>query len=118
MNTANFNEILKEAHAAAEAAVAAKGPENMNACDCGFAWVKVSGTEAIARYCRKMLKQSDGSYDQRRLFGDKSYTRGWEWWKPGNFNGQAIGHHEAGARAFRDVLAKHGISAEVCSRYD
>lgn len=40
------------------------------------------------------------------------------WWKPGGFNGQAIGHHEAGAKAFRDVLAKHNIVGTTGSRYD
>jgi hypothetical protein len=119
----DFEAILTEATAAAEAAIAAKGPENMNALDCGFAWVNISGTEPLARYCRKMINASGANATPANLaalrkYGGKGYPSGWEFWKPGGFNGQAIGHHEAGARAFNEVLARHNIRGTVGSRYD
>ena len=128
-NAARFEAILEEAHKAAEAAVAALGPENPRALDCGFAWATIDGRDHLANYCRKQVKDAKalrerggcgpGFVNEReRYYGGKAYPTGWQWWKPGNFPGQAIGHHEAGARAFRDVLAKHGITVNVGSRYD
>lgn len=110
--------ILVAAHAAAEQAVAeasAKFDEMRGAC--GFAWVTISGTEPLARHCRKQLKAS-GDQRASRHFGDKGYPTGWQFWGPGNHNGQRIDIKEAGARAFRDVLAANGIRADVGSRLD
>lgn len=117
----DFATILDEAHKAAKAAVIAKGPENMRALDCGFAWVVIGGREPLANYCRKEIKNrvvQAAEYVEVRKFGDKGYPSGWQWWCPGEFHGQAIGHHEAGAAAFRDVLAKYGIRADLGSRLD
>lgn len=117
----DFDTILKAAHAAAHDAVK-DHVEDPNAFDCGFAWVTVSGNEPIARHCRKASKDpinnANGGLSTRQFYGSKSYTVGWQWWTPGGFGGQAISIHEAGARAFRDVLALHGIRADVGSRYD
>lgn len=116
----DYEAILTEARAAARAAVAAKGPENMHALDCGFAWVRVSGTTPFARYCRTQHKKAMAAKDHKaaRPYGSKAYPSGWEFWSPGEFNGQAIGHHRAGAEAFAAVLAKHNIRGDVGSRYD
>lgn len=111
----NYETILDEAHEAARKAVNAMGPENMHALDCGFAWVTIDGNDPLARHCRKQLKESP---TMRRTYGDKGYPKGWQFWKPGDFDGQAVGHHEAGARAFRDKLAEYGIRADVGSRLD
>lgn len=137
---AYFEAILDEAHAAAKAAVDAMGPEDRNALDCGFAWVTVDGMEPLARYCRDKAKEievertnaaaraivgGDSVHNanvpyvvKARKYGSKAHPKGWQWWKPGGFNGQAIGHHEAGAKAFRDVLAKHNIVGTTGTRYD
>lgn len=109
-----FEEILDAAHLAAEHAVAILGLENPNAVDCGFAWVCLPGNASFARKCANKAKKGG---DAAR-YGSKMSGLGWTFWKPGGFSGQAIGHHEAGARAFRDVLAKHGIRADLGSRYD
>lgn len=114
----DFESILDEAHTAAGAAIAAMPPEDMNALDCGFAWVMIDGNSPLARHCRKMIKAAGGERHANRKFGSKGYPSGWQFWKPGGFGGQAIGHHEAGAKAFRDVLARHGIRADVGSRFD
>lgn len=111
----DFEAILNEAHAAAREAVAAMPAENPNALDCGFAWVTISGTEPLARYCRKIVKADANA---RRHYGDKGYPSGWQFWKPGDFNGQAIGHHEAGAKAFNAIITNHNIRGTIGSRYD
>jgi hypothetical protein len=108
--------ILDKAHAAAREAVAAEGPENMMALNCGFAWVTISGNEPFARWCRKAQISTDN--ESRNYFGDKHWDKGWMWWNPGDFSGQQVSHKEAGARAFRDALAKYGIVATVGSRLD
>lgn len=115
----DFADILAEAHEAAETAIAKLGPENPYALDCGFAWVTIDGNHPLARWARQQLKASDNStYQTRFYYGDKGYPKGWQWWKPGNFNGQAIGHHRAGANAFSEVLARYNIVGTVGSRYD
>lgn len=109
-----FEDVLDEAHAAAKKVVSTMPLEDGNAFDCGFAWVSIFGSDGLARSCRAAVKKGG---DVGR-YGRKMEGLGHTWWKPGGFSGQAIGHHEAGAKAFRDVLAKHGIRATVGSRYD
>lgn len=112
-----FLKMLDEAHAAAKEAVAAEGPENMRALNCGFAWVTIGGNEPLARWCRK-AHPHDNTRHSDAYFGGKHWHKGWMWWNPGGFDGQQVTHKEAGARAFRDALAKYGISATVGSRLD
>lgn len=117
----DYETIFQEACDAARLAVKAeiaREPENENTLDCGFAWVTVPGNEGLARWCRDQKKRWKGSQIEAAKFGDKGYPSGWQFWKPGNFNGQSIRIHEVGAKAFRDVLARHGIRADVGSRYD
>ncbi len=115
----DYAAILEEAHAAAREAVAAEGPENMMALNCGFAWVTISGNEPLARWCRAQIKRlANDTYATRAYFGEKHWHKGWNWWNPGGFDGQQVTHKEAGARAFRDALANYGISATVGSRLD
>lgn len=115
----DFAAILNEAHDAARMAVIAKGAEDMNAFDCGMAWVVIDGTSPLARFCRATRrKMANDTYATRAHYGDKHWQKGWQFWKPGDFAGQAIGHHVAGATAFQSVLVRHGINATVGSRYD
>jgi hypothetical protein len=119
----DYEAILNEAHAAAAEAVkvAATRYDEMRGA-CGFAWVKISGNEPLARHCRKQLKAYDTAGVtnplMRRALGEKSYTSGWEFWNPGNHGGQRVDIKEAGAKAFRDVLGKYGIRADAGSRLD
>lgn len=117
----DYEAILNEAHNAAAAAVALMGPEDTNALNCGFAWVKISGTDPLARFCRKTLKAAGSEaatpLTTRRRYGSNGEP-GWQWWKPGGFNGQAVDHHIAGARAFVEVLGRYGIRADLGSRLD
>lgn len=122
-NPTDYEMILAEAHGAAIFAVrdASRKFDEMRGA-CGFAWVNISGNEPLARFCRKELK----AYDKagvtnplmRHALGDKGYPSGWQFWNPGNHGGQRIDIKEAGAKAFRDVLAKYGIRADVGSRLD
>lgn len=113
----DYQKILDEAHAAAAAAQAGM-VENQMALNCGFAWVTVDGTDGLARYCRNAIKAAGGEHKAPRGLGSKGYPRGWQFWKPGSFNGQQVDIHEAGAHAFRDKLAEYGIRAEAGSRLD
>lgn len=127
----DFAAILKEAHEAA--ARAQDGMvENPNAFDCGFAWVVIDGSDDLARACRKAIKakvkehtamgiphpERTAETDMRPFWGSKGYPTGWQFWMPGCAPVQAVGIHEAGAKAFALVLGKHGIRAEWRSRLD
>lgn len=108
-----FENALRKAHAAACEATA-KEKDYPQRLDCGFAWV-VTHDRAFNGWCRKMAKETG----LRQTYGDKNWSTGWCFWKPGNFVGQSITGHEAGARAFRDVILRElGINAEVGSRFD
>lgn len=72
---------------------------------CGFAWVIIRpGTSAAANYAKK------------NLGAGKSYYGGMELWVS-DF-GQSMERKEAYAKAFAEVLQKHGISATYGSRMD
>lgn len=107
----DFSTILDEAHAAANATALAVLATRGDHAACGFAWVTIGGNEPLARYCRQQCG------DERR-FGSKDYPTGWHWFQPANVAAQSVEVHEAAANAFRDVLARHGISATVSSRLD
>lgn len=112
----DYEKILKEAHEAAAAAQIGGHDRG----SCGFAWVTIPGNDGLARWCRAQAKKlpEGAPYAQTRIYGGKGYPTGHQWWKPGNFNGQAVETHEAGAIAFRDKLGEYGIRADVGSRLD
>lgn len=113
--TINYEQVLADAHAAAAEAVAGL-PDKFA---CGFAWVLVDGNDPFARFCRaQLMAQPPEDYTARQYFGAKGYPKGWQFWQPGKFRGQSVEAHEKGSAAFRDVLASHGIRADVCSRLD
>lgn len=132
----DFQKILNYAHEQAKRYSSIERtarPENPRDVDCGFAWVIVDGKDPFANWCRAEKKRrikaagtgdvttTDTMRTIRSLdpeFGSKGYPRGWQWWCPGNFNGQSVRIHEAGAKGFRDALAEHGITATVGSRLD
>lgn len=111
----NFQAILDEAHAAAELSAKNTTIDEMRGA-CGFAWVTIDGVSPLARFCRKMIKETPDRRAQRQ-YGDKGYPRGWQFWGPG-YNGQNVDIKEDAAKAFRDVLAKYGYNATVGSRLD
>lgn len=135
--------VIEQAIAGANRAIneeiACNGPEDMNAMDCGFAWVHVpDGRCKFVKECRQELSrrriQPNGNMpgpamygtaeryqealEASRKFGSKHHKRGWEFWGVGHFNGQAVRIKEAGARGFANVLREHGIECVVGSRLD
>lgn len=127
----DYEAILTEAQNAATAAIRAKFDKGDTEAgmNCGFAWVTVSGTDALARHCRKVLKDAGGfRRENMKRYGDKGEPRGWQWWAPGTWPtkeeigrtvyGQDMDFKRAGAQAFADVLAEYGIRATVSTRLD
>lgn len=117
-----FRRVFDKATAAAEAAIdaeIAKRPEG-NDMDCGFAWVVVRPANvAFIRWCKQQIKLLGNNHRAAHIYGDKNWNGGWCFWKPGSYAGQSIRFHEAGARAFRDVIAiELGLNVEVGSRLD
>jgi hypothetical protein len=72
---------------------------------CGFAWINISPARgAFVNYLKS------------RQVGSKGYYGGYEIWV--REFGQSVDRKTAFARAFCDVLHKHGINASVGSRLD
>ncbi|MDB5177503.1 MAG: hypothetical protein JWN75_1171 [Candidatus Saccharibacteria bacterium] len=121
-----FQGALDRAHAAASAAQVGM-VEDMNAFDCGFAWVVVHDL-SFMNWCRKQIVACDLNeandtpsklHAAKAFYGSKNWSTGWCFWKPGDFSGQSVGIHEAGARAFRDSLARDlNIRCETGTRLD
>jgi hypothetical protein len=113
-----YKAILAEAEAAAVEAIKANaGRENRFAFDCGFAWAVIEDGRSDLYKAAKQAKSGEPGY------GHKNYgAPGWQVWMPGRhgsgFNGQSVGIFEAGARAFAEVLKKHGFAAHWSSRLD
>lgn len=128
---ARYQEALNHAYVAASAAQAGK-VEDMNALNCGFAWVIVHDA-SFARWCRTnakrcLAKAVEFAVDSpmrsvwnktARNYGSKATYAGWQFWKPGSFDGQDVDIHLTGAKAFSDSLAQSlQIRCEVGSRLD
>lgn len=106
---ARYSATLAAAYDAARRAQAGR-VENLRALDCGFAWVVVRDA-AFMRWARDNAARGITS-SAIPSYGSKHYAGGWCFWCPGPFNGQSISIHEAGARAFRDIMA-HGLQCNV-----
>jgi hypothetical protein len=121
----DYAAILEEAHKACNEAQEGM-VEDLNAFDCGFAWVTIDGRHGLAKWARAERKRLAQAYPDlppvarmhMRRLGDKAWPGGWQWWCPGAFNGQAVGIHLAGSEAFASVLKAHGIDVSVDSRLD
>lgn len=117
-NAIAFEAILAEAHNAARDAIKAQ----TSAYDfsdlrgaCGFVYVVMEGRSPFVNYCRAIVKSNAGPSSR---YGDKSWPSGWEFWSPGDYNGQRIDVKETGAFAFRAVLMAHNIRSAIRSRLD
>lgn len=128
---ADFQLALDRAHVAA-AQACEKEKDHPERLDCGMAWVVVTD-RAFMGWCRRNRDRclgqaatyTRGSVEfsvwnsSARKYGDKHHAAGWCFWKPGEFVGQSVSGHEAGAKAFRDSLAQSlGIYVEMGSRLD
>jgi hypothetical protein len=76
---------------------------------CGFAWVDV----AVSRTNSREAKALD-SVGFRKSYRPKTMTL----WDPAQHVGQSMDCKEVGARAYAEVLQKHGFRAYMGSRAD
>lgn len=74
---------------------------------CGFAWVNI--TPARGKFVNYLKEQG---------VGRKSYEKGYDIWNPSGHGTQWMDAKYEGAKAFVDVLRKHGINAQALSRMD
>lgn len=137
-----FAAALEEAEAAAKVAVAKAlepygSQEPALHMECGFAWVKVNDARIpFVRYLKRQLKALGYKYDSSgnlrdlqdgfarstvpgtKELGSPHWKKGWEFWNPGNFNGQWMPAKYAGAVAFAEVLTGYGIECSAGCRLD
>ena len=118
----SMSNLLDRAHDAASAAILAhfQAGKREKPFNCGFAWVTIPGTSALAKWCRTQPEDSQ--------FGAKGYPKGWTFFCPGRWPTSArmgfpvyqqdLDFHRAGAKAFAAVLRENGIEAIVDSRLD
>lgn len=104
----NYIEIVKEAAVAAERAVAIAMIEHGDEGAAGYAWVEIAKGPAVVHLIAAGLEKGCG----------EAFHRGAVAYRPGKPRVQSIEVHEAGARAFADVLTSHGIAARHWSRRD
>ena len=101
--------IKLEAELAAKTAEDAYLAEHGENAYCGFAWVDVFVERTNSKEA-KMLKEIG--------FGTSYRPKTMNLWRPGNYNGQSMDVLEVGARAYAEVLSKHGFRAYMGSRAD
>jgi len=110
------NNIVVEAKAAAKKAAELFKRDVLGGVDqmpCGFAWTyiaeydgkKVKGNMKIG----KMLKEAGVKQGYNGVF---------EIWGPGDYRGQNVDAHQAGAFAAAEVFNNYGFSANAGSRWD
>ena len=121
----SMSDLLSRAYVAASAAILAhfQAGNREKPFNCGYAWVTIPGTSALAKWCRR-----DQSDDNDSWFGAKGYPKGWTFFCPGQWPThtrlgftvyqQDLDFHLAGARAFAAVLRENGIEAVVDARLD
>jgi hypothetical protein len=126
LDPATYELILGFAYDAADAAIKKeleRRPEDMNAFDCGFAWVDApDGRHPFIRHCSKRSgdKIVPGVGYNDRNHGEKHWKKGWQFWSPGVFHGQSIRIKYVGAVAFANILNEHfpELGAFADSRLD
>ena len=101
--------IRNEAEVAANLAQAAHLKQYGEDAYCGFAWVNVYVDRTNSKAAKELMTIGfKKDYVPKRL----------NLWKPGAYNGQSMTVLEVGARAYADVLQKHGFRAYAGSRAD
>ena len=76
---------------------------------CGFAWVDVAVTRTNSKEAK--LLESIG-------FEPSWRPKQMQLWNPTEYRGQSMDVKEAGARAYAEVLQRHGFKAYMGSRAD
>lgn len=76
---------------------------------CGFAWVRIPGRSPLVKHLKAMGD---------RRGGHPGYPKGWDIWNPSDHPTQSLDAKLVGARAFAEVLKKHGFEGYADSRWD
>ena len=105
----NIQAIKLEAEQAANQAQAMFLSQHGEMAYCGFAWVDVFVERTNSKEA-KLLKEIGFKRDYK--------PKCLNLWSPGNYHGQSMDVKEAGARAYAEVLQKHGFRAYMGSRAD
>jgi hypothetical protein len=105
----NIQAIKLEAEQAANQAQATFLSQHGEMAYCGFAWVDVFVPRTNSKEA-KLLKEIGFKRDYK--------PKCLNLWSPGNYHGQSMDVLEAGARAYAEVLRKHGFRAYMGSRAD
>ena len=105
----NIQAIKLEAEQAAVAAENAYLAQYGERAYCGFAWVDVFVDRTNSKEA-KLLKEIGFKRDYK--------PKCLNLWSPGNYHGQSMDVLEEGARAYAEVLRKHGFRAYAGSRPD
>lgn len=95
---------------------------------CGMAWIVIRPARGkFVSWCKAQneIETARMTAEKGRTWpchpkGDNHYAGGWCLWRPGSkhYHGQSIDMYEIAAKAFSDVLARHGIVNTVGSRLD
>lgn len=119
MTPENLFKAAQDAARKAVQAEIARKPEDPMAFDCGFAWVIVKpATGPFVNWCKRQIDTLGERSRESFQYGSKAYAGGWQFWQPGEFNGQSIRIHKVGADAFAKVLVDNGLQAYADSRLD
>jgi hypothetical protein len=105
----DFQAIHNEAYQAAVNAENAYLAQYGERAYCGFAWVNVYVDRTNSKEAKGLM-----NIGFKKDYRPKCLNM----WKPGNYNGQSMDVLEEGARAYADVLQKHGFRAYAGSRAD
>ena len=105
----NIQAIKLEAEQAANQAQATFLSQHGERAYCGFSWVDVFVDRTNSKEA-KLLKEIGFKRDYK--------PKCLNLWSPGNYHGQSMDVLEAGARAYAEVLRKHGFRAYMGSRAD
>ena len=105
----NIQAIKLEAEQAANQAQATFLSQHGEMAYCGFAWVDVFVPRTNSKEA-KLLKEIGFKRDYK--------PKCLNLWSPGNYHGQSMDVLEEGARAYAEVLRKHGFRAYMGSRAD
>jgi hypothetical protein len=114
-----FQKALDDAHTAASAAQSSM-VEDVNAFNCGFAWVTVHD-RSFNMWCHRQASElvKSGDKSGRHRYGGYGHPSGRQFWCPGNSTAHSVDIMVAGAKAFSESLSHSlQIRCEWSSRLD
>lgn len=114
----DYRAIWNEAQEAARVAAEEVGQRMGDGGSCGYAWVSITPARGpFITWCKAQNAEANKGVErgrERYPFGEPfGYKPGWQIWGPGNYGGQCLCAKEAGAKAFAETLARHGIPGDI-----